>query len=254
VLLQQPEPTNADLRFWIFGTHVRVHPLFWLMSAIFGWSFLRLGFQYLAIWIVCVFVSILIHELGHIFMGRLFGSEGHIVLHSFGGLAIGSNDLSSPWKRIAVSAAGPIAQLAIYGLLMVIPPDRLPPSPYAIFTLYCLMAINWYWPLLNLLPVYPLDGGQIVRDFLGIFVPRRALRASLLISATVAGLIALNSLSANYGGPRIPWVYTGGMYTAIFFGFMAAANVQALSQEMERNRWVDDRRVHYEDDQEKWDR
>ncbi|MFL5243631.1 MAG: metalloprotease [Gemmataceae bacterium] len=224
------------------------------MSAIFGWDFLSLGFQFLGIWIACVFVSILIHELGHIFMGRLFGSEGHIILHSFGGLAVGSSNLLNPWKRIAVSAAGPIAQLAVYGALTLVPQERLPPSPYLLFALFCLTIINWYWPLLNLLPVYPLDGGQIVRDFLSVFIPRQALRASLLISATVAGIIALNSLSARYGGPRIPWVYAGGMYTAIFFGFMAAANVQALSQEMERKRWSEDHRVLYEDDEERWDR
>jgi len=253
VLLQQPEPTNADLRFWIFGTHVRVHPLFWLMSAILGWDLLPLGFQYLAIWVVCVFVSILIHEFGHIFMGRRFGSEGYIVLHSFGGLAVASNSLSSPWKRIAVSAAGPAVQLALYCLLRLIPIDQLPRSPYLKLTYVFLLDINLYWPLLNLLPIYPLDGGQITRDFLSIFVPRRAVRASLLISAIVAGIIALNSLSEHYRGPHVPWIYTGGILGAIFFGLMAASNVQALNQHMERDRWVERHRFD-PDDNEAWRR
>src|SRR5947209_4366786 len=59
VLLQQPEPTSADLRFRLLGVYVRVHPLFWLMSAILGWRYMaenpQQGFIYLAIWILCVF-------------------------------------------------------------------------------------------------------------------------------------------------------------------------------------------------------
>jgi len=252
VFLQQPEPTSADLQFYLFGTHVRVHPLFWLMSAIFGWDFLSLGFQYLLIWMVCVFVSILLHEFGHVFMGRLLGSEGHIVLHSFGGLAIGSNNFANPWKRIAVSLAGPFAQFGLYGLLLLVPTGSKLQLDYPSMAMWCLREINFFWPLLNLLPVFPLDGGQVVRDFLSVFVPSRAVRASLTISATVAGAIALNSLSAYYKGPHIPWVYTGGLYTAIFFGMMTVANVQALNQDMERQRWVDDHRVYYDDDRGGW--
>ena len=68
---------------------------------------------YLVLWIICVFVSILIHEMGHVLMGRLFGAEGHIVLYSFGGLAIGSKRLADRWQRIAVSFAGPLAQFIL---------------------------------------------------------------------------------------------------------------------------------------------
>ena len=65
------------------------------------------GFEYLLIWIGCVFGSILIHEMGHVFMGQVFGAQGTIVLYSLGGLAIGSSNLPSRWQRIAVSFAGP---------------------------------------------------------------------------------------------------------------------------------------------------
>jgi hypothetical protein len=90
----------------MFGIPIRVHPMFWLMSVILGYSTIQDGFEYLIIWVACVFVSILIHELGHVIMGRFFGADGHIVLYSFGGLAIGSNSLSSRGQRIAVSFAG----------------------------------------------------------------------------------------------------------------------------------------------------
>ena len=121
----EPNATSFDVRFRIFGIHVRVHPLFWLFSAILGWpsglarNEQRLLVPFVLIWIGCVFVSILIHELGHVLMGRLFGSDGYIVLYSFGGVAVGSNDLRRRWQRILVTLAGPLVQLLLFGLTLL---------------------------------------------------------------------------------------------------------------------------------------
>jgi Zn-dependent protease len=228
------------------------------MSAILGWRYMaenpQHGFIYLAIWIICVFVSILIHEMGHVFMGRLFGTDGHILLHGFGGLAIGSNAITNPWKRIAVSFAGPLVQFMLFGVLFWVARQGLPRSPFFDFALKKMLLINLIWPIFNLLPVIPLDGGQILHDFLGWIAPRRGVRAALALSATVAGVLALNSLSGEYRGPTIPYVPALGLYAAFLFGMMAAGNLQALSQETERKRWVEDHHVYYEDDHERWDR
>src|SRR5438105_4366565 len=113
-LFLEPERTPYDWNWRIFGIPVRVHPLFWLISVILGWDTVHEGFQYLLLWIGCVFVSILVHELGHVFMGQVFGSPGYIVLHSFGGLAVGSSALQNRWKRIAVYFAGPLAGFLLY--------------------------------------------------------------------------------------------------------------------------------------------
>ena len=91
MLFMEPSQTPYDLRWRMFGVPVRVHPRFWLVSVIMGWNTVHEGFQYLLIWVACSFASILIHEFGHVAMGQIFGSRGHIVLYGFGGLAIGSN-------------------------------------------------------------------------------------------------------------------------------------------------------------------
>src|SRR6516162_1607753 len=119
MFLAEPDRTSLDLQWRMFGTSVRVHPFFWLVAAFLGWPAVDQagGLRFLAIWIVCVFISILLHEFGHVFVGRLFGSAGHIVLYGLGGLAIGSNNLSNRWQRIAVSFAGPAAQLLLFGLV-----------------------------------------------------------------------------------------------------------------------------------------
>lgn len=69
------ERTQLDLSWQMFGIPIRVSPWFWLTSAFLGWPYLDDGFQFLLTWIACVFVSILIHEMGHAFAFRIFGSN-----------------------------------------------------------------------------------------------------------------------------------------------------------------------------------
>src|SRR5436190_12605786 len=99
MMFLEPSRTAYDLNWTMFGIPIRVHPMFWLFSVILGWGAMNLGFSYLLSWVACVFISVLIHELGHVLMGRWFGTEGHIVLYSFGGLAIGSSNQRYRWER-----------------------------------------------------------------------------------------------------------------------------------------------------------
>src|SRR5207253_10968886 len=54
-----------------------------------------------------------------------------------------------------------------------------------------LFWINLFWGLMNLLPIWPLDGGQISRDFLSWLVPGNGLRFALGISFLLAAVIAI---------------------------------------------------------------
>ncbi|HSO11633.1 MAG TPA: hypothetical protein VLT51_04610, partial [Anaerolineales bacterium] len=91
LLTQTPPPTQYDLRFSIAGIPVRVHPLFWLIALLLGSSGALVE---IPIWILVVFVSILVHELGHALAFRRYGIQSHIVLHAMGGLTIPE---STPW-------------------------------------------------------------------------------------------------------------------------------------------------------------
>src|SRR5260370_9074727 len=119
-----PEPSRCDLNFMLRGIPVRVTPWFSLAQGALGMIFLipyliiatlddpdagPLGVMIFAVWIICAFVSILVHELGHVLVGRCFGSEGAIILTALGGLAPGSPDLPSRSPRIAVYLPGPAA-------------------------------------------------------------------------------------------------------------------------------------------------
>src|SRR5438132_7960290 len=99
-------------------------------------------------------------------MGRVFGAYGHIVLYSFGGLAVGASALRNRWQRIAVYLAGPGAGFCLWGLVWLLSRsvEREQLAPLAKEALYSLDWINLAWGLINLLPIWPLDGGQVCRD------------------------------------------------------------------------------------------
>jgi stage IV sporulation protein FB len=269
VLFMEPSPTPYDLRWRMFGIDVRVHPMFWLVSVIMGLSAIKMGVQYLLIWIGCVFVSILVHELGHVWMGQAFGSRGHIVLYGFGGLAIGSNQLESRWQRMAVCFAGPLAGFVflglIFGILWIWDPDVFPfflwmaqmdlglplgqgfdvaapeliPDPLVMTLVSDLIFINLMWGLVNLLPIWPLDGGQISRDACEGISPQTGLAYSLGLSMLVAALLAIHCFLAVNGRPLLP-LQIGSTYTALLFTLLAVQSFQLLQQTRDQRRWRDE--------------
>ena len=126
-LLQAPPPTRFDLRFSVAGFPIRVHPLFWLIAILFG-SSAGSPAKVLA-WIIAIFVSITIHELGHAFALRRNGVESEIILHAAGGLTVpesvswggrSANVAISPNQQIFISLAGPFTGFLFAALLLVV--------------------------------------------------------------------------------------------------------------------------------------
>jgi stage IV sporulation protein FB len=238
--------------------HVRVHPFFWLLTVFLGWDLVgraqdqRTGLIYLGLWVICVFVSILIHEMGHIFMGRLFGSHGHIVLYSFGGLAIGSNALDRGWQRFLVSLAGPLIQfvfLAVTVVAYIFLYRKLPQAwqDPARMTLAFLIWINLAWAVLNLLPIWPLDGGQMAREvFVGV-TPRNGNLITFAVSICVAGALAIHCVMTANHHPFIPYLPEGDAYEALLFGYLCFISFQGFQAENAR-------RQRYRDDEFPWER
>ncbi len=246
----EPNETPYDLHWRMFGTPVRVHPMFWLVNIVLGWDAAMRpgggGFPILVLWVACVFVSIVVHEFGHVLVGRLFGTHGYIVLYGMGGLAIGSNQLPRRWQRIAVSFAGPFAEfvlLAIFMVAFIFLGPYLPPrwDPYVETVIAFMVWINLFWGLVNLLPIWPLDGGQIAREICQAAMPQRGTAFSLGISMVVSGVLAVHMLMASHGRPLIPIRYLnfGDMFLAFFFAMFCVSSFLALQAENERRRHWD---------------
>src|SRR5215510_4271926 len=147
----------------IFGIPIKIDPSFLIVCALLAYS--RLSQPDLLVeWLIVIFVSIIIHELGHALMVRLFGMTPQILLYSMGGLTSWTDEKGvSPPKHIAISLAGPFAGFLFYGVVslsnMAMPDlfaDHLGRQTYQ-----DLRFVNLWWGIFNLLPVLPLDGGNV---------------------------------------------------------------------------------------------
>ncbi|MFN8710673.1 MAG: site-2 protease family protein [Planctomyces sp.] len=216
--------TEFDVRFELFGIPVRIHPLFWLTSAMIVWDGDSPPFVFLGVF--CVFLSVLVHELGHAVVSRRYGFPSEIVLYMFGGYATGGGRLST-WQRIAVSGAGPLAGILLFAVALFIShligrtqPELFRRYEALYYCLYWLVRANLFWSLLNLVPCLPLDGGHIMQAlvyrFLPIGAPRRVLQISIAVSGGVVLLLLLYA----------PWLQT----LMIMFGILCAQSVMAYRQ------------------------
>jgi stage IV sporulation protein FB len=238
----EPARTPYDLNFRLFGFPVRVHPFFWLGAGLLNAELLNAGLHFLLIWIAVVFVSILVHEMGHALAFRRFGSDSHITLWMFGGLAVPYSAVIGRWRRILVALAGPLAGFLLCGL--VYGSNKLNnwglENGVIILNLYAwLVVVNLYWGIFNLLPVFPLDGGQVSKELCDAKWRGYGLPMALRISIGVAGAVAIYSVLCwfemqNGGGPitdNLPWWFPrGSIFTAILFALLAVQNYQLLQQ------------------------
>src|SRR6185436_11971377 len=121
MLLGEPPPTQADVHFRLFGIPIRVHPYFWIVSLIMGAGGIGGKAEPVdaLVWVVVVFISILVHELGHAFMQRTYGGHPWITLYGLGGLASCNDCDRSPRRQIIISLAGPIAGFLLAAVILL---------------------------------------------------------------------------------------------------------------------------------------
>ncbi len=226
-------PTPYDLNFSLLRIPVRVHPLFWLAAVLLG---MNQPPRELLIWVPVVFVSILIHEMGHALVIRQFGWWPSILLYTFGGLAIYNPTRRDPRKQMLISLAGPAAGFLLAGALILIfklrghPVTFLVGAPYGIVAIppdvgneslnvlvYDLLTVNIWWGLMNLLPVYPLDGGQFTHALFETLRVPDAMVKSLWISIFTGAAVAVYAVARMHD-----------YYLAFLFGYLAFTSFQTL--------------------------
>lgn len=258
MLLNEPAATSYDLTFNVFGFEVRTHPGFFIMPILLGGGFILPGVNTGMGWLVLIaifWISILVHELGHALAFRYYGIHSRIVLHWMGGLAIpdGGNVWAprrstglTPNQQIVVSLAGPIAGLLLAavacvlvislrgtielrGELLKFPIPFLPEGQFdqdgIIRMIFLTMIVlNVVLNVFNLVPIYPMDGGQIARQIMAQLDPWNGIKNSLYLSMGACVVMILFALRME------------AQFMAFFFGFMAYGNYQAL-QGLSGHRW-----------------
>lgn len=177
--------------FRLFGIRVRVHPTFLLVAVLLGLS--TRSAVLVAAWVGIVFVSILVHELGHALTARSFGASVEIELNGIGGLTSwsGAEERFGPGRRALVAAAGSAVGVLFGGLIWVVANLTGPFTGVGRFVIENLIFVNVFWGLLNWLPIRPLDGGHLLTALLQKATPANAERvANVVFMITAVGALA----------------------------------------------------------------
>lgn len=127
------------------------------------------------------FASIVPHELAHIVYARRYGINcDKVILTPLGGVALLEKSPEKPWEEFVVAVAGPICSLILalafipfMFLRIALVGPEVPESPELLTTIDKILlygcAINFVIFGFNLLPIFPMDGGRMLRAFLGNF-------------------------------------------------------------------------------------
>jgi Zn-dependent protease len=207
----------------IAGITIYLDMMFVLVVMVFCYPYFTSGnTQLMSAGLVIVLgllLSILLHELGHAFAGRLFGAEvSHIELTGLGGLAHFERSLpASTFKRSVIYLAGPAMNLGLWqvlGALAGLASDM--GRTMLALPLAVLSTANLFLLVFNLLPAYPLDGGRTLEAWIGALLggvwATRIVAVLGLIVAVGVGLMALPS----------------AFFLMLVALFLAMANWQAL--------------------------
>ena len=238
-------PVRVMATFWIicvfFSPFMSGHEGPWLFGLL-GWS-------------VATLISFLTHEFGHAFaMRAVYGGRPTIDLGIgrsasgvpvFGGVTTSYATSNDPLNCACTAASGPaleiaivflgIALMALLGLRFegsltfgIVPYLSLDPkslaflrSPALLFFVYYLIEgfvwIGLVWGILNLIPIFPFDGGQILLSLLSRAMGRRGTRLALGISIALAGGLGILSFKAR------------AYFMAFFLIFSAYQNYRLLT-------------------------
>lgn len=226
------------LTYRLFGIPIRIHAWF-VLTAAFLFDAWGVPWSYFPLWALVVLQGVLMHEFGHALTGRAFGLKPLIELTAFAGVTRWANPRElSPFRSMLVSFAGPAVGIVIgiaSGVALIVwsagdsgadlleAEQTLAALGVGRLALMWVLWVNLGWAVFNLVPIMPLDGGNIMAAFFRLFSPKRGTRIARYVSLAMIG--ALGAVLFSGVLPLDP------LFTGIFLMFFAVGNVQALRAE-----------------------
>ena len=187
------------ISFNFLGIPVRIAPWFWITMVFLGGGTTATNLQdviHVLLFVFAGFISIFTHELGHALTVRKFGLPTAISLVAFGGVASYPAGVLGRKQTFLVTAAGPGIQLALGFLaIAVIRYLPMPEGSLLLVLLFDLVWISIVWAIFNCLPIFPLDGGQMLALVAGE-KRKRLIHMIGIICATGVGLFLFLQLGS----------------------------------------------------------
>jgi Zn-dependent protease len=229
--------------FRLFGIDVYLS-WWWLLFPLFGKSFfpsLYQGSVALPIAIfLCLFLIVLTHEFGHALACRQVGGKAdYIILWPLGGVAYASPP-QRPGATLWTIAAGPLVNVALFVVLSAFWfcsynlhwPDTHPVWNDFLVNIW---KLNLGLLIFNMLPVFPLDGGQILWSLLWFFLGR----AKSLMVASVIGFVGLGILALLALVDPSSWTYVILIFVGLncWVGFQQSRQLLRLEKAPRRSEF-----------------
>lgn len=169
---------------------VTIYPTFWLFAGLIGYLN-SMSFIGTLVWVGIILVSVLFHEYGHALTAMLFGQSPRIELVALGGLTYHNGQKLPFWKQFFIVFNGPLFGfiLAFIATLLLRVPALSQGMTGSIISLT--RIVNLFWTVINLLPVMPLDGGQLLRVILERIFGLKGFKYAIITSIVIATGISL---------------------------------------------------------------
>ena len=204
---------------------VKIYPLFWALILIIGWinSFSVSG---TLVWAVVILFSVLVHEFGHALTAVAFRQRAEIELSGMGGLTLRHGPPLKFWQEFFIVLNGPLAGILLFflsyklrGLL------NEHPYPLLVYAVNVAIYVNFFWTIVNLLPIHPLDGGQLLRIFLEAIMGIRGVKIAFFMSMLFSSAVTV--LAFIYQE-----VFLGSLFFILTFeGYRSWKNVLSITDQ-----------------------
>jgi len=177
-----------------------------------------------------LFTIVLLHEFGHCFAARAVGGEAKdIVMHPLGGLAMASAPRHA-WPQFVTVAGGPAVNVVICilcGAILWATSGWVPWNPFRFVPAgnfhswldvwryaYWIYQVSWMLLIFNLLPVFPLDGGQMLQTILW---PKFGYYRSMLFATTtgMVGAVVMAAVGLATGALLLLFIAISGFMTCM---------------------------------------
>ena len=176
---------------------ISIHPFFWIFAALIGFLMSQ-TIMGTVLWIIIIVISVLVHELGHATTSLIFKQNPKIELVAMGGLTSYKGKKLKYYQQFLIVLMGPVFGFLLFALASLILWLNFITNPTLLATIKVMQVVNLFWSIVNLLPIIPLDGGQLLRIALEAFFGIKGFKLSLLLGFIFAAVLALVSFAVRY--------------------------------------------------------